>query len=243
MRRASGGGGPECTASGVPREAFQPGDLDFPPISAPARAPCPLIAPSGNTPLRRLRTGAGRRGGEESEENPGGNQKPTSVKGRKGPPKRRLRLPDAASAAFPSRSPPAHPPPRIMAQGVVPTSRTINTSSQRQRQALQPGREASPGARGGHTAFSTSTSSPRANRPAPFGPGPPPHRINRRRVGGAYPARAANGTPNSSAANKNGLRPGGARAGAGHGDPLGGARAGGAPLSEVASVVTEASLK
>ena len=30
VRRASGGGGAEGTASGVPQEAFQPGDLDFP---------------------------------------------------------------------------------------------------------------------------------------------------------------------------------------------------------------------
>ena len=39
----------EGTASGVPREAFQPGDLAFPQISAPARAPRPLFSPSGNT--------------------------------------------------------------------------------------------------------------------------------------------------------------------------------------------------
>ena len=44
------GGGPKFTASGVLREAFQPGDLAFPQISAPARAPRPLFSPSGNTP-------------------------------------------------------------------------------------------------------------------------------------------------------------------------------------------------
>ena len=33
----------EGTASGVPREAFQPGDLAFPQISAPARAPRPPV--------------------------------------------------------------------------------------------------------------------------------------------------------------------------------------------------------
>ena len=38
-----GGEGAEGTASGVPQEAFQPGDLDFPQISAPARAPRPLF--------------------------------------------------------------------------------------------------------------------------------------------------------------------------------------------------------
>ena len=41
-----GGGGPEFTASGVPQEAFQPGDLAFPQIPAPARAPRPLFSPS-----------------------------------------------------------------------------------------------------------------------------------------------------------------------------------------------------
>ena len=46
-----GEGGPEFTASGVPREDFQPGDLAFPQISAPARAPRPLFSPSGNTPF------------------------------------------------------------------------------------------------------------------------------------------------------------------------------------------------
>ena len=42
-----GEGGAKCTASGVPREAFQPGDPAFPPISAPPRAPRPLFSPSG----------------------------------------------------------------------------------------------------------------------------------------------------------------------------------------------------
>ena len=43
MRRASVGGEAEGTASGVPREAFQPGDLAFPPDLCPPRAalaPC-----------------------------------------------------------------------------------------------------------------------------------------------------------------------------------------------------------
>ena len=39
VRPASGGGGPECTASGVARETCWPGDLAFPRISAPARPP------------------------------------------------------------------------------------------------------------------------------------------------------------------------------------------------------------
>ena len=43
-----GEGGAEFTASGVPREAFQPGDLAFPQISAPRARP--LFSPSGNTP-------------------------------------------------------------------------------------------------------------------------------------------------------------------------------------------------
>ena len=55
VRRASGEGGrnsrPEFTASGVPQEAFQPGDLAFPQISGPPRAPRPLFSPSGNTPV------------------------------------------------------------------------------------------------------------------------------------------------------------------------------------------------
>ena len=50
VRRASGGGGAEGTASGMPWKAFQPGDRAFPPISAPARAPRPLFSPSGNSP-------------------------------------------------------------------------------------------------------------------------------------------------------------------------------------------------
>ena len=58
FRRVNSGG--ECGApreerrnsrrQGVPREAFQPGDLEFPQISAPARGPRPLLSPSGNTP-------------------------------------------------------------------------------------------------------------------------------------------------------------------------------------------------
>ena len=45
-----GGGGAEATASGVPREAFHPGDLAFPQISAPrARPSPPVLQPSGNT--------------------------------------------------------------------------------------------------------------------------------------------------------------------------------------------------
>ena len=51
VRRASGGGGAEFTASGVPQEAFQPGDLAFHEISTPTRAPRPLFSPPGNTPL------------------------------------------------------------------------------------------------------------------------------------------------------------------------------------------------
>ena len=39
----------EGKASGVPREAFQPGNLAFPPISSPARAPRPLFSPSSET--------------------------------------------------------------------------------------------------------------------------------------------------------------------------------------------------
>ena len=56
-----GGGGLECTASGVPREAFQPGDLALPQILAPARAPRPLFSPSGNTPNRTSRDRRGER--------------------------------------------------------------------------------------------------------------------------------------------------------------------------------------
>ena len=55
VRPASRGGGPECTASGVPREAFQPGDLAFPQISAPALPARPLFAPSRNTASSRKR--------------------------------------------------------------------------------------------------------------------------------------------------------------------------------------------
>ena len=41
-----------CTASGVPREAFQPGDLVFPQISAPrARPSPPVFTLHGNTPV------------------------------------------------------------------------------------------------------------------------------------------------------------------------------------------------
>ena len=46
VRHASGGGGPEFTASGVPRETHGPGDLAFPQISAPARPPHPACPPS-----------------------------------------------------------------------------------------------------------------------------------------------------------------------------------------------------
>ena len=38
-----GGGGLECTASGVPQEDFQPGDLAFPQISAPPARPSPPV--------------------------------------------------------------------------------------------------------------------------------------------------------------------------------------------------------
>ena len=38
-----GGGGPEFTALGVPQEAFQPGDLAFPQISAPRARPSPPL--------------------------------------------------------------------------------------------------------------------------------------------------------------------------------------------------------
>ena len=41
MRPASGGRGPEFTASGVPQETHGSGDPDLPPISAPARPPSP----------------------------------------------------------------------------------------------------------------------------------------------------------------------------------------------------------
>ena len=57
-----GGGGPEFTASGVPREAFQPGDLDFPRSLPPARAPRPLFSPSGNTPISPLVDVSGSKG-------------------------------------------------------------------------------------------------------------------------------------------------------------------------------------
>ena len=50
VRRASGGGGPEFTASGAPRETFRSGNRAFPPISAPARPPRPACSPSGITP-------------------------------------------------------------------------------------------------------------------------------------------------------------------------------------------------
>ena len=51
--RLGGEGGAECTASGVPREAFQPEDLAFPPDLRPrARPSSPVLQPSGNTPLR-----------------------------------------------------------------------------------------------------------------------------------------------------------------------------------------------
>ena len=43
VRRASGGGGPEFTASGVTREAFQPEDLAFSQISAPRARPSPPV--------------------------------------------------------------------------------------------------------------------------------------------------------------------------------------------------------
>ena len=43
VRRASGGGGAKFTASGVPQEAFQPGDLAFPQISAPRARPSPPV--------------------------------------------------------------------------------------------------------------------------------------------------------------------------------------------------------
>ena len=45
---ASGEGGAGGTASGVPPKTFQPGDLAFPPMSAPTRAPRPRFSPSGN---------------------------------------------------------------------------------------------------------------------------------------------------------------------------------------------------
>ena len=41
--RPAPGGGPEFTASGVPRETFQPGDPAFPPISAPRAPPSPRL--------------------------------------------------------------------------------------------------------------------------------------------------------------------------------------------------------
>ena len=48
-----GEGGRKSRRSGVPGEAFQPGDPAFAQISAPARAPRPRCSPSGNTPLQR----------------------------------------------------------------------------------------------------------------------------------------------------------------------------------------------
>ena len=61
MRPASGGGGPEGEASGVPREACWPGDLASPPDRSPPRAP-PLCHPLLLwKPLLR--------GGEDLEEN------------------------------------------------------------------------------------------------------------------------------------------------------------------------------
>ena len=58
-----GVGGRKARRQGVPQEAFQPGDLDFP-RSLPPRAPlAPLFSPSGNTPSEHLggseRAGAG----------------------------------------------------------------------------------------------------------------------------------------------------------------------------------------
>ena len=76
VRRASGGRGGKwrkARRSGVPREAFQPGDLAFPQISAPARAPRPLFSPSGNTPVKvgqppvRPRVGWGRARGDPED--------------------------------------------------------------------------------------------------------------------------------------------------------------------------------
>ena len=53
VRRASGGRrGAEFTASGVPQEALQPGDLAFPPDLCSPRAPlAPLFHPPESTPL------------------------------------------------------------------------------------------------------------------------------------------------------------------------------------------------
>ena len=48
------GGGPECTASGVPREPCWPGDPAFPQISAPARPPRPLFPPSPQHLLKSI---------------------------------------------------------------------------------------------------------------------------------------------------------------------------------------------
>ena len=77
--RGGGGGMAEGTASGVPREAFQPGDLAFPQISAPrARPSPPVLQPSkGNTPRRRevrkrRRSSAGSCGSSRSARRPGG---------------------------------------------------------------------------------------------------------------------------------------------------------------------------
>ena len=56
-----GEGRAEFTASGVPREAFQPGDLALAPISAPARPPRPLFSPSGITPMQNRRAAAAAR--------------------------------------------------------------------------------------------------------------------------------------------------------------------------------------
>ena len=56
-----GEGRADFAASGVPREAFQPGDLAFAPISAPARPPRPLFSPSGITPMQNRRAAAAAR--------------------------------------------------------------------------------------------------------------------------------------------------------------------------------------
>ena len=58
-----GGGGPECTASGVPRETYGSWDRDFPPRSPPPRAPLSFsprfCSPSGTHSARPARREGG----------------------------------------------------------------------------------------------------------------------------------------------------------------------------------------
>ena len=111
VRPAPGGGGPECTASGVPRETSGPGALDCPQIRAPARPPRPALFSLRNHAVRAR----GPPGKEGSGGAGGGDPSPG---------------PDpAVAAAGPSGSPPRHAfavpggplcgPPAASAHGVV----------------------------------------------------------------------------------------------------------------------------